>query len=186
MKTQATKRLILSSIVLSGIAWSNVASAQSCPNSCSPAVTGPKDGVHTQFVGGSDAVLWPPNHKHKAISISAVNNDGDACNITITDARQDEPLNGPADGSTSPDATNCTNTGNDSLIALRAERAGNGDGRYYHVSFTMSDPDCPLLPAADEAIALVPHDQGVARLGLWIDGGGVYASYSSAALVCAP
>ncbi|HXC50084.1 MAG TPA: hypothetical protein VN634_04315 [Candidatus Limnocylindrales bacterium] len=164
--------------------WGTAAGAQTCPNSCTPAITGPHDGVHTQFDGNSDAVLWPPNHKLRTIQISAVNNDGDACNITITDARQDEALDGKGDGNTSPDATNCSNTGNDSSIDLRAERAGYGTGRFYHVSFTMSDPDCTLLPAMDQAIILVPHDQGVVHLNAYVDEGPIAPSYSGAMLSC--
>lgn len=179
-------RACLPGLVAASLLVAAAAEAQTCPNSCSPAITGPKEGVHTQFTGGTDAILWPPNHKLKNIRISAVNNDGDACDVTIVDARQDEPLNGQADGSTSPDAANCVNTGPESSIDLRGERAGNGTGRYYHVSFTMSDPDCPLLPSMGEAIALVPHDQGVAHLGLWIDEGPLFKSYATTTLTCAP
>jgi hypothetical protein len=166
------------------LVFSGAASAQTCPNSCTPAITGPREGVHTQFEGSADAVLWPPNHKLRTIQISAVNNDGDACNITITDVRQDELLDGPGDGTTSPDATNCSNTGNDSSVDLRSERAGAGTGRFYHVLFTMSDPDCPLQTTMDDGRVLVPHDQGVAKLGTYIDEGPIRKSYATATLSC--
>ncbi len=177
--------LIAAVLAVAFIGSAAVASAQTCPNSCTPAITGPHDGVHTQFDGSSDAVLWPPNHKLKTIQISAVNNDGDACNITINDVRQDEPLDGPGDGNTSPDAANCSNAGNDSSVDLRAERTGTGTGRYYHVMFTMDDPDCTLMPAMDDALILVPHDQGVAHLDTYVDEGPIAASYSGATLSCA-
>jgi hypothetical protein len=184
--TVYTKKCLILPMVCGGILLASGALAQTCPNSCTPAVTGPKEGVHTKFDGSADAILWPPNHKLRTIQISAVNNDGDACDITINDVRQDELLDGPGDGSTSPDAANCSNAGNDSLIDLRAERAGSGTGRYYHVMFTMSDPDCTLFPATDDGTVLVPHDQGVAHLGLWVDEGPLAASYSGATLNCAP
>lgn len=186
MKFQSMDLLLGTAVAASLLFGATSAPAQTCPNSCTPAVTGPKEGVHTKFEGSSDAVLWPPNHKLRTIQISAVNNDGDACNITINDARQDEALNGQADGSTSPDAANCINTGNDSSIDLRAERAGNGTGRFYHVTFTMSDPDCTLFPAMDDAVVLVPHDQGVAHLGVWVDEGPLARSYSGTTLTCTP
>ena len=183
MRTEV-KLYLLGTILISFMIVAVTAEAQTCPNSCTPAITGPRDGVHTQFDGSSDAVLWPPNHKLKTIQISAVNSDGDACDITITDVRQDEPLDGQGDGNTSPDAANCSNTGNDSFVDLRAERAGFGTGRFYHVMFTMSDPDCTLMPKMDQAIVLVPHDQGVVHLDTYVDEGPIAASYSGATLTC--
>jgi hypothetical protein len=183
--TPETKIYLIGATVVSLLTCAAAAPAGTCPNSCTPAITGPREGVHTQFDGNSDAVLWPPNHKLRTVQISAVNNDGDACNITITDARQDEPLDGAGDGNTSPDAANCSNAGTDSSIDLRGERAGMGTGRFYHVSFTMEDPDCTLLPAMDEAVILVPHDQGVVHLNTYVDEGPLAPSYSGATLTCA-
>jgi len=183
MRTEV-KLYLLGTILCSLLLVAATARAGTCPNSCTPAITGPHDGVHTQFDGNSDAVLWPPNHKLRTIQISAINTDGDACNVTITDARQDEALDGAGDGNTSPDAANCSNIGNDSSIDLRAERSGLGDGRFYHVSFTMSDPDCTLMPKMDQAIVLVPHDQGVVHLDTYVDEGPIAPSYSGAMLSC--
>lgn len=174
------------SLKLTGLAatalFAGVAQAQM--NTCVGAVDGPRQGVHTRFDGTADAVAWPPNHKLRTISISAVNDDGDACNVTITDARQDEALDGQGDGNTSPDAANCNNAGNESNIDLRGERSGMGTGRYYHVMYTMEDPDAPMMPKSGEARVLVPHDQGVAHLNSWVDEGPLFPSYEGAMLSC--
>jgi len=55
--------------------------------------------------------------------------------ITITAVTQDEPVDGGDDGNPCPDATG---TGG-SVVELRAERQGDGDGRVYHISFTAND-----------------------------------------------
>ena len=49
-------------------------------------------------------------------------------------------------------------------------------GRYYNVSYTMDDPDCPIQQAMDIALVLVPHDQGLAHAGLWVNEGPLYQS----------
>lgn len=151
-------------------------------NTCEGFVDGPHQGVHSQFDGSADAVAWPPNHKLRTIVISAQNQDGDECNVTITDARQDEALDGQGDGNTSPDAANCSNAGNDSRIDLRGERSGLGTGRYYHVSYTMDDPDAPGNPKSGTALVLTPHDQGIKKV--WVNEGPLFASYTGAALSC--
>ena len=119
------------------------------------------------------------------MTISAENDQGDPCIVTITDARQDEPVNEPGAGAgnTSPDAAMCGDAGNESTVQLRGERNGTGRGRYDHIVYTMADPDC-AQPAADEARILVPHDQGSVRMANWVDEGSVFASYEDATLVC--
>lgn len=173
-------RSVVSVVLFGGIAAP--ALAQMSSNTCVAAVDGPREGVHSQFDGSADAVAWPPNHKLRTIRISAVNQEGDECNVTVTDARQDEALDGQGDGNTSPDAANCSNAGNDSLIDLRGERSGLGTGRYYHVLFTMEDPDAPTSPKTGDARVLVPHDQGAKKI--WLDEGPLFPSYDGAALSC--
>jgi hypothetical protein len=61
--------------------------------------------------------------------------DGDPVTITITGVTQDEPVDSGDDGNPCPDASG---TGG-SVVQLRAERQGDGDGRVYHIAFTASD-----------------------------------------------
>jgi hypothetical protein len=79
--------------------------------------------------------LWPPNHKLIPIAITGVTDpNDDAVTITVTNVTQDEPVKGLGDGDTSPDAVP-----QDNGVLLRAERAGNGNGRVYLVTFTAAD-----------------------------------------------
>jgi hypothetical protein len=183
MRNASIFQLVVVALIALGLG--GAASAQVCQNTCSAAISGPKQGVHTQFEGGADAILWPPNHKLDTILITAENDQGDSCNVTITSTTQDEPVTGSGSGNTSPDAANCDNScgtdANSACIDLRAERSGSlKDGRFYHVNFNMDDPDCPTTPAMDAAIVLVPHDQGVAHLGTWIDGPQAFMSTTEA------
>jgi hypothetical protein len=78
-------------------------------------------------------LLWPPNHKLVPINVLDVTDtNGGMVTITVTGVSQDEPVNGLGDGDTSPDATG-VGTSN---ASVRAERAGNGDGRVYHITFS--------------------------------------------------
>jgi len=159
----------------------NPVHAQTC-NTCQATVVGPREGRHSGDAS-ADSILWPPNHKFRAVTISASNSNQKSCNVTITNVTQDEAVDGPGSGNTSPDATNCNNTGNTSSISLRAERTGTngteeggyGTGRYYHIDYTMDDPDCPLAKSAT-AVVLVPHDQGIAHVNTWIDEGPLFSS----------
>jgi len=80
--------------------------------------------------------LWPANHKFVAVDILGVfDPDGDAVTITVDSIWQDEPVNSTGDGNHEPDGTG---VGTPSA-AVRAERAGGGNGRVYHMSFTAED-----------------------------------------------
>jgi hypothetical protein len=101
--------------------------------------------------------LWPPNHKFVSINILGVTDpDGDPVTITINSIRQDEPLKGAGTGNTCPDATGLgTNT-----AQVRAERAGTGDGRVYHISFTADDGKGGTCTG--QVKVCVPHSKGKA------------------------
>jgi hypothetical protein len=104
------------------------------------------------------AELWPPNHKFVAINVVGVTDpDGDPVTITIDSIWQDEPVNGAADGNTSPDGQG-VGTG---TAEVRAERAGDpkvpGNGRVYHIGFTADDGQDQC---SGEVLVGVPHDQG--------------------------
>lgn len=99
--------------------------------------------------------LWPPNHKYVAGQISGVTDaDGDPVTLTITGITQDEPVDGAADGNTSPDAT----IGSGGAFSVRAERAGTEDGRVYAIAFRATDGLGGACVAT--LLAGVPHDQG--------------------------
>lgn len=159
-----------------------------CQNTCVGYVDSPFEGrsvVSPTNLAQPDGVLWPPNHKLRTVRISAENQQADACDVTINNVTQDEPIVGAGSGNHRPDAASCSNTGNESRVDLRGERAGTGTGRYYHVSYTMEDPDC-MLPKMDEALVLVPHDQGVAHIDTWVDEGGLFASHDDGVAINCP
>jgi hypothetical protein len=80
-------------------------------------------------------ILWPPNHKMVPVNIEGVTDpDDSSITIQIVGVTQDEPVNGLGDGDTSPDAIIEGNT-----VLLRAERAGNGNGRVYALGFIADD-----------------------------------------------
>lgn len=113
--------------------------------------------------------LWPPNHKFVNIDILGVTDpDGDPISIAIDSIFQDEPLNGTGDGDTSPDGA-----GVGTLTAsVRAERAGNGNGRVYHIGFTADDGNGGRCSA--EVTVGVPKSQG--KKGAPVDDGALFDS----------
>jgi hypothetical protein len=91
----------------------------------------------------------------RSISLSgATDPDNDPVKLTISTVTQDEPLNGRADGNTSPDAV--LGPGGDRL-RLRAERSGRGDGRVYRIAFTATDPSG--ASCSGTVAVTVPHDR---------------------------
>lgn len=105
-------------------------------------------------VSAAPAALWPPNHKLVAITLGGASDaDGDAVALTITAVTQDEPVDGKADGNTSPDAAGIARNS----VKIRAERAGTGDGRVYRIAFTGSDGKGGSCQGT--ATAGVPHDR---------------------------
>ncbi len=118
-------------------------------------------------------IIWPPNHKLVPVSVVGVTDpDGDAVTITITSIRQDEPVNGVADGDTSPDGTGVGS----STAQVRAERAGSpkvpGNGRVYHIGFKAIDGKGGACSGIVKVG--VPHDQGQGDVP--VDGGPLYDS----------
>ena len=98
-------------------------------------------------------VLWPPNHKMKNITANYTSTDNCPgpidCEITVT---SDEPQSGTGNGDQSPD----WDVLNDHHLKLRAERAGDGDGRVYTVKITCTDAHGNS--ASGNKTVLVPHD----------------------------
>jgi hypothetical protein len=115
----------------------------------------------------SQDTIWPPNHKFVAIEVLGVYDpDGGPVSIVIDSIFQDEPVNELGDGNTSPDGRGIDT----SKAGVRAERAGPGNGRVYHIEFTaydVCDDSCP-----GKIIVGVPHD----KKDLPIDEGPLYDS----------
>ncbi|HSS78094.1 MAG TPA: calcium-binding EGF-like domain-containing protein [Thermoanaerobaculia bacterium] len=114
-------------------------------------------------------LLWPPNHKLILIKVLDVTDpNGGMVTITITGVSQDEPVNGLGDGDTSPDATGVGTTN----ASVRAERAGNGDGRVYHIAFSATSTSGGSCTGT--VIVGVPKSQG--PKGGPVDGGALHDS----------
>lgn len=108
------------------------------------------------------APLWPPNHKYHRIDLGdCIASIQDACrgpldvasHATVTGCTSDEPDNGLGDGD-SPD--DCVIVDGHS-VDLRAERAGDGNGRVYTIRYTVADD---AGNATDHTCKVgVPHSQ---------------------------
>jgi hypothetical protein len=99
--------------------------------------------------------LWPPDHTLRTISASGgVDPEGGDLTVAIAGVTQDEPLDGLADGHTSPDAS--VDGLPENQVRLRAERSGLGDGRVYRVEVTATDPDG--ASCTKTILVGVPHD----------------------------
>jgi hypothetical protein len=85
----------------------------------------------------SVATLWPANQQMETVRITNVQERDPEITLfsRVTAIRQDEPLTGPGAGRASADGV----INGDGSAQIRAERAGSGDGRVYHVSFTAAD-----------------------------------------------
>ena len=117
-------------------------------------------------------ILWPPNHKMENVDVDYTSTDNCpgpiTCQITVT---SDEPENGTGDGDQAPD----WDILNDHHIKLRAERAGNGDGRIYSVKVTCTDAHGNT--ASGTRIVLVPKNMSSKDIRLlvfqnWSQGNG--------------
>ena len=88
-------------------------------------------------VAPSQALLWPPNHQMVPLSVRvSVADVADAAPIcTVAGITSNEPVNGTGDGDTGPD----WEIGGGLTFALRAERAGSGNGRLYTITVQCSD-----------------------------------------------
>jgi hypothetical protein len=97
--------------------------------------------------------FWPPNHKMVPVEIvGVIDPDNEQVTITVTGVTQDEPVNNTGDGDTSPDAVIQADT-----VLLRAERAGDGNGRVYQVTFTA---DNGIGGTCDGSVSVcVPHNR---------------------------
>lgn len=165
------KKSIASAIVLSGAMVAGSVQAE-----CTGGISELKQGRHSQESSLYDVVLWPPNHKLQQVTIYADSDtEGNTCDVEIQNVMQDEALDMPGSGNTTGfDAANCSNDSNVSSVDLRAERSGQGDGRFYEINYTMQEYDESgmAVGAAQQGqeIAVVPHDQGIKKVDTWVNG----------------
>ncbi|TZF89755.1 HET-C-related protein [Cognatilysobacter lacus] len=95
-------------------------------------------------------VLWPPNNQMRDMRLAdlvhVTDPDGDPVTLKLVGATQDEPP------TRAPDVTG---VGTD-VAAVRAARAGSGDGRVYRLSYEAADRKGGTCSAA--VTVHVPHD----------------------------
>lgn len=109
----------------------------------------------------SPAVIWPPNGKMVPVSILGVTDpDGDSIALRITGFTQDEP------------GANFSGIGS-SVARVKAERAGKGDGRVYHILFEATDPSG--ASCTGQVTVCVPHDRGKGKASC-VDSGARFPS----------
>ena len=105
-------------------------------------------------------LLWPPNHKHHAVTPQMmIVSAEDACGVPIdvskavvVEVRSDEPDDANGDGRTIHDIrVTCPN-----LVDLRAERMGGGNGRVYTILYRIVADNG--VGAEAEGRVFVPHD----------------------------
>ncbi len=118
--------------------------------------------------------LWPPDGRMVPVDILGVTDpDGDRITIAYDSITQDEPLGGEGGARDCPDARILAGR-----LELRAERAGQGNGRVYRVAFTASDGHGGTCQ--DTVTVGVPHDQGRGHVA--VDDGQAFISTAGCAV----
>mgnify|MGYP001813148072 FL=1 len=111
--------------------------------------------------------MWPPNHTYRSIDILGVTDpDGDQVTLTVDSIFQDEAVDAPGSGNTAPDGRGIGTPS----AEVRAERAGGGDGRVYHIGFTAEDGNGGACTGVVQVG--VPHSSG----GVAADDGALFDS----------
>jgi hypothetical protein len=107
-------------------------------------------------VSASPRTLWPPNHKFVPVQVSVAATD--ICDLspicTVTSVASSEPPTGGGSGNTSPDFQITGPLG----VALRAERAGTGNGRTYTLAVRCVDHSNNISGLATTTVT-VAHDE---------------------------
>jgi hypothetical protein len=104
-------------------------------------------------------MLWPPNHRFVTVCANVtVSDDGDTQPTwSLYSITCDEAADGPGDGHTPEDFRGASFGTPDACVDLRAERAGNGDGRVYEIVYAAHDGGGNTAYAT--AHVRVPHDR---------------------------
>jgi uncharacterized repeat protein (TIGR01451 family) len=101
-------------------------------------------------------VLWPPNHKlvNVTVNYNVTDNCPLSANSCTLSVKSNEPINGTGNGDTSPDWIIL----DAHHVQLRAERAGNGNGRIYTITTNCTDSGGN---SSSQSVGVsVPHDRG--------------------------
>ncbi len=102
-------------------------------------------------ISADPVVLWPPNHKMRDVAINYTATDN--CGVTSTlSVSSSDPIKGGSDGDQSPDWEII----DEHHVRLRAEKANNGQARYYTIKITISDGCNP--PVDTSIIVVVAHN----------------------------
>ena len=106
--------------------------------------------------------LWPPNHQMIPLHLTDCAEFSDNCSavdvnsaiITSISSDEADDADGNGDGNTEGDIE----IGVDGSFQVRAERAGDGNGRVYRVFFDVEDASGNVTEGS--CTVSVPHDQG--------------------------
>jgi hypothetical protein len=111
-------------------------------------------------VSGLPTSLWPPNHKLNTLNPTVTATDAVDQSVDLTLViTSSEADNGTGDGNTSGDIV----IRSPSDFDLRAERAGPGSGRTYHLVWTATDDSGNQSTFSQDLV--IPHDQGHGSAG---------------------
>ncbi|MFO7607660.1 MAG: M6 family metalloprotease domain-containing protein [Candidatus Krumholzibacteriia bacterium] len=114
--------------------------------------------------------LWPPNHK--LVDVEFTVTMADVCDADaaweLVGVTSNEPDNGLGDGDTAGDIQGADAGTADTIVSLRSERGGLGDGRVYTATFMASD--CAGNSTFASVDVHVPHSRS--ELGTILAAGG--------------
>lgn len=98
-----------------------------------------------------NVVLWPPNHKMRDITVNytVIDNCTATANLSVSSS---EAVSGGSDGDQAPD----WEVVDAHHVRLRAEKANNGQARYYTIKITVTD-SCNA-PVIDSVTVVVAHN----------------------------
>ena len=107
-------------------------------------------------VAAPDRIALPSRRLVGVKLTGASDPDGDALSFRIDGVTQDEPVKGAWSGDhTSPDARLTLAGRSSRWVRVRAERSPFGDGRVYHIAFTVTDAHGAIC--SDDASVAIPR-----------------------------
>jgi len=105
--------------------------------------------------------LWPPNHQmvdiKVMVSVTDVCDASPTINLISITSNEPDDAKGNGDGNTVNDIQEAVSGSPDYVFKLRAERAGEGNGRVYTITYTATDASGNS--ASTKAIVVVSHER---------------------------